>query len=42
MISQLMTRLSNMKKSEKYQQYKVMITQLMAYWILVILKKNTD
>ena len=28
MISQLMTRLSNTTKSEKYQQDKVMITQL--------------
>ena len=31
MTSQLMTRLSNTKKSEKYQQDKVMITQLVVY-----------
>ena len=31
MISQLMTRLSNTTKSEKYQQDKVMITQLVVY-----------
>ena len=30
-ISQLMTQLSNMTKSEKYQQDKVMITQLVVY-----------
>ena len=35
-----MTQLSNMTKSEKYQQDKVMITQLVVYWILLILKKN--
>ena len=27
-------------KSEKYQQDKVMITQLVVYWILLILKKK--
>ena len=42
MISQLMTQLSNMMKSEKYQQDKVMIMQLVVYWILFILKKSTD
>ena len=42
MISQLMTKLSNTTKSEKYQQDKVMITQLVVYWILLILKKITD
>ena len=31
MISQLMTQLSNTTKSEKYQQDKVMITQLVVY-----------
>ena len=31
MISQLMTQLSNMIKSEKHQQDKVMITQLVVY-----------
>ena len=31
MISQLLTRLSNTTKSEKYQQDKVMITQLVVY-----------
>ena len=31
MISQLMTQLSNTTKSEKYQQGKVMITQLVVY-----------
>ena len=41
-ISQLMTQLSNTTKSEKYQQDKVMITQLVVYWILLILKKITD
>ena len=40
MINQLMTQLSNMMKSEKYQQDKVMITQLVVYQILLILKKN--
>ena len=35
-----MTQLSNMMKSEKYQQDKVMITQLVVYWILLISKKN--
>ena len=29
-----------MIKSEKYQQDKVMITQLVAYWILIILNKK--
>ena len=41
-ISQLTTQLSNTAKSEKYQQDKVMITQLVVYWILLILKKITD
>ena len=40
MISHLMTHLSNMMKLEKYQQDKVMITQLVVYWILLILKKK--
>ena len=40
MISQLMTELSNMMKSEKYKQDKVMITQLVVCWILLIFKKN--
>ena len=31
MINQLMTQLSNMMKSEKYQQGKVMIVQLVVY-----------
>ena len=31
MIKQLMIQLSNMMKSEKYQQDKVMITQLVVY-----------
>ena len=31
MISQLMTQLSNMMKSEKYQQDNVMIIQLVVY-----------
>ena len=39
MISQLMTQLSNLTKSERYQQDKVMITQLVVCWILLILKK---
>ena len=42
MISQLMTDLSKMMKSEKYQQDKVMITQLVVYWILLISKTVTD
>ena len=42
MISRLMTSLSNMMKSEKYQQDNVMITQLVVYWILLIFKKITD
>ena len=36
MISQLITQLSNTKKSEKYQQDKAMITRLVIYWILLI------
>ena len=40
MISQLMTQLSNMMKSEKYQQEKVMIIQFFVYYIWLILKKN--
>ena len=40
MISQLMTRLSNMTKSQKHQQDKMMITRLVVCWILLILKKN--
>ena len=40
MISQLMTQLSNMMKSEKYQQDKVMIIRLIIYWISLILKKS--
>ena len=31
-----------MMKSEKYQQAKVMITQLVVYWILLISKKITN
>ena len=31
MINQLMTQLNNMMKLEKYQQDKVMITQLVVY-----------
>ena len=42
MISRLMTSLSNMMKSEKYQQDNVMITQLVVYWILLIFRKITD
>ena len=41
-VSQLMTQLSNTAKSEKYQQDKVMIIELVVYWILVILKKITN
>ena len=33
MTNQLMTRLSNTTKLEKYQQGKVMITRLVAFWI---------
>ena len=39
MINQLMIQLSNTTKSGKYQQDKVMITRLVACWILLILKK---
>ena len=42
MISQLMTQLNNMMKLEKYQQDKVMITQLVVYWILFISKTIKD
>ena len=38
MTNQLMTRLSNTTKL--YQQDKVIITRLVVYWILLILKKN--
>ena len=37
-ISQLMTQLSNTKKSEKYQQDKEMIKLQAVYWIMLILK----
>ena len=40
MISQLMTQLSNLMKSEKNQQDKVMIIQLVVYWILLLFLKN--
>ena len=40
MISQLMTQLSNTMKSEKYQQDRVMTTQLVVYQIFLILEKN--
>ena len=40
MFNQLITQLRNMMKSEKYQQDKVMIIQLVIYWISLILKKN--
>ena len=40
MISQLMTQLSNMIKSEKYQQDKVMITQLVVHETSLISPKN--
>ena len=40
MTNQLMTRLSNTTKLGKYQQDKVIITRLVVYWILLILKKN--
>ena len=36
------TQLSNMTKSEKCQQDKVMITRLVVYWILLILKKIAE
>ena len=36
--SQLMTQLSNTKKSEKYQQDKEMIKLQAVYWIMLILK----
>ena len=39
MISQLMTQLGKMMKSEKYQQDKVMIILLAVYQILLILKR---
>ena len=41
-ISQLMTQLNNTTKLEKYQQAKDMITQLVVYWIFLILKKIID
>ena len=40
MTNQLMTKLGNTKKLGKYQQDKVMITRIIVYWILFILKKN--
>ena len=40
MISQLMTWLSNMIRSEKYHQDKAMITKLVFYWILLISKNK--
>ena len=41
MINQIMTQLSNMIKSEKYQQDKVMIIQLVVYWVLLSFEKNS-
>ena len=38
MTSQLMTRLSNKKNSEKYQQDKGMIILQAVYWIMLILR----
>ena len=40
MSDRLMTQLSNTPKSEKYQQDKVIVTQLVVYQILLILKTN--
>ena len=40
MTNQLMTRLNNTTKLGKFQQDKVIITRLVVYWILLILKKN--
>ena len=42
MINQLMIRLSNTMKLEKYQQDMVMIILLVVYYILLILKKLID
>ena len=42
MIKQLMIQLTKTMESEKYQQDNVMITQLAAYWILLIFKRVTD
>ena len=39
MINQLMPQLNNMMKLEKYLQDQVMITQLVVYEILLILKR---
>ena len=41
MINQLIPQLGNMMKLENYQQDKVMIIQLVVYWILLILKNKT-
>ena len=40
MISQLMTRLNNMAKSEKYREDKVMITQLVVFLDFADFEKN--
>ena len=42
MIKQLMSQSNNTAKSEKNQQEKVMITQLVVYLILPISTKNPD
>ena len=42
MIGQLLTQLHNAMKLEKNQQDKVMITQLVVCWILLILKIFAD
>ena len=42
MINQLMIQLNNIMKLEKYLQDKVMSTQLVVYYILLILKTITD
>ena len=41
-IKQLMSQSNNKTKSEKYQQDKVMITQMVAYLVLPISTKNAD
>ena len=41
-INQLMIQLNNMIKLEKYLQDKVMIIQLVVYYIIIILKKIID
>ena len=42
MINQLMTQLSNISNTGKYQHDNIIITRMVVYWVLPILKKIRD